>query len=287
MERRGIRTERGDINRAIEIKNTEIRQLRARIIKLDKWIAEEAKNSKPPTLADVITNILNKRGLHHLQAAAKVLVFLQNNGVQDVAGLENMVQSMYGKINSLREDLTPINRRIKTLEEHIRHSGNFKKYRKIAEKQDALYAEYKTLSQQGLFSKGKANKALEAAEDFSWKHLNALQDYENAEKYLRGVLQKRFDPGRMASRRVLESANGSIADSSADQPKKLPPIDMWRKELAAKTAERDVLYREYENLKSETQNVEQIQRSVKDILHSDTTEHLPERTGQKTWGMEL
>ncbi|MCL2457215.1 MAG: MobA/MobL family protein, partial [Defluviitaleaceae bacterium] len=40
MEQRGIRTERGDQNREIEITNREIRQLRVRIIKLDKWIAD-------------------------------------------------------------------------------------------------------------------------------------------------------------------------------------------------------------------------------------------------------
>ena len=54
MEKRGIRTERGDMNRAIEITNKEIKQLRARINHLTKWIAEEAANDTPPTLADAL-----------------------------------------------------------------------------------------------------------------------------------------------------------------------------------------------------------------------------------------
>jgi len=55
MEQRGIRTERGNINREIEITNKEIRQLRARMNKLSDWLKEEAENPTPPTLYDVIS----------------------------------------------------------------------------------------------------------------------------------------------------------------------------------------------------------------------------------------
>jgi len=50
MERRGIRTERGDINREIEVTNQKLRQLKARINKLTVWLKEEADNPTPPTL---------------------------------------------------------------------------------------------------------------------------------------------------------------------------------------------------------------------------------------------
>ncbi|MDR0288397.1 MAG: hypothetical protein LBI03_11925 [Clostridiales bacterium] len=78
--------------------------------------------------------------------------------------------------------------------------------------------------------------------------------FDAAEKYLRGVLQGRFDP------------------------KKLPPITKWRDELDAKTADKETLYREYEKLKGETTNVEKIKRSVTEILHSETLERTPKRT---------
>lgn len=45
MERRGIKTERGVINREILITNSQIKQLKARIIKLQNWI-DEKTNSK-------------------------------------------------------------------------------------------------------------------------------------------------------------------------------------------------------------------------------------------------
>jgi ATP-dependent exoDNAse (exonuclease V) alpha subunit len=66
MERRGISTDRGNLNREIEITNSQLRQLRARIIKLTDWLKDAAANTAPPTLADVIqskkNNNANKYG---------------------------------------------------------------------------------------------------------------------------------------------------------------------------------------------------------------------------------
>jgi len=83
--------------------------------------------------------------------------------------------------------------------------------------------------------------------------------FENAEQYLRDVLQERFDP------------------------KKLPPISKWQGELSAKTAEKDSLYQEYLALKDEAYKVEKIRASVKEILHNDS----PKQTRQKSWDAEL
>ena len=54
MEKRGIRTERGDLNREIEVTNKRLRQLKARISKLQGWLKAESETTKPPTLADYI-----------------------------------------------------------------------------------------------------------------------------------------------------------------------------------------------------------------------------------------
>jgi hypothetical protein len=283
MERREIRTERGNMNRQIEISNKEIQQLRARIIKLDKWIAEESANTKepdeqgrerserfprsgkfrtPPTLADIITNILYRQGQYgtsNLKAASQMLIFLQENKFSDLADLEQKVSSMYGKVNSLREDMKPLKRRIETLDNHLMHSENYKKYRKVRGQYDNLYAEYETLSKQtGLFAKSKAEKALKAANDYYEEHRPEIAMYDSADEYLRGVLQKRFDPKKL-------------------------PITKWQNERVEKISERAALYREYETLKTETQKVEQIKRSVTDILRSES----PERTQQKSRSMAL
>ena len=96
MERKGIRTERGDINREIEVTNQKLRQLKARINKLTVWLKEEAENLKPPTLADVIENILSRRsgGISNLKSAANMLNFLTSNNIQDMAGLDKIFSSI-------------------------------------------------------------------------------------------------------------------------------------------------------------------------------------------------
>ena len=53
MEKRGIRTERGDLNREIEVTNQRLRQLKARISKLQNWLKEEQANTEPPPLPTI------------------------------------------------------------------------------------------------------------------------------------------------------------------------------------------------------------------------------------------
>ena len=61
MEKRGIRTERGDLNREIEVTNKRLRQLKARISKLQNWLKEETQNTELPTLAACIQGILSRK----------------------------------------------------------------------------------------------------------------------------------------------------------------------------------------------------------------------------------
>jgi TolA-binding protein len=263
MERRGIRTERGDMNRAIEITNNEIRQLRARITKLEKWIAKESVKMEQPSLADVITEILHRQGqsgLTRIRNAAEVLVFLQRNDIYDMEDLERKVDAMQGDVHRLLEDMKPLNRRIGTLKEHIRQSENYKEHRKLKRQYDVLYTTYTTArNATGFLAERKAKKALEAANDFYESNRAGLILFDSAEKYLRDVLQERFDP------------------------KKRPPITKWRDELAAKAAKKETLYREYTKLKEETANVERIKRSITEIFNSE----IPRRTPAQTHGVEL
>ena len=267
MEKRGIRTERGDMNRQIEITNSEIKQLRARINKLNKWIADESTNMTPPTLHDVIVEILTKQGqsgLTRLKAASQMLIFLKQNNIADIADLGKMVSSMSSKLVSINEDRKKVQRRIDTLKTHIEQSENFKNHRKKKVQYDKLYAEYRSIKKAGGFlSERKAQKALDAANEYREDNRPYLALYDNADKYLRDVLQDRFDL------------------------KKSPPITMWRQELATRTSENDALYREYLALKDETLKVEKIRASVREIMQAELTKAQPEQTPQKSWGAEL
>jgi hypothetical protein len=263
MERKGIRTERGDHNRQIEITNREIRRLRARIGKLADWLKEEAANTKPPTLADVLDEIFSRQGqsaLTRLRNGVDIFNFLHGNNIADIADLDNKVNAMHRNLNSTSDEVKKVERRIKTLKEHISQSGYYKEHRSLRRQYDKLYAAYEeTKKATGVFAERKAQKALEAANEFYEANRTGLTLFDTAEKYLRGVLQERFDP------------------------KKLPPISAWEKQLAGKLAEKDALYQQYYKLKDDTYKIEKIRASVKAILHNDA----PEQTPSRTRGMEI
>ena len=270
MELRGIHTERGDQNRLIDITNKQIRQLRARINRVSDWLAEEAANPSPPTLYDVIDEILHRQeqsSLNRLRNAAEMLCFLQSNDITDMEDLQKKINGMYIKTNAMIADLKKVERRIGTLKEHLMHSENFKTHRKTKAQYDKLYAEYKKLkNEKSFFAERKTQKALDAANAYREEFRPQLALYNNADKYLRGVLQSRFDPA------------------------KLPPIAKWRDELATLVVGKNGLYQDYDRLKTETQKVEQFKRSIVNILHNEQEERLPQKQQewrlQKSRGME-
>lgn len=139
MEKRGIRTERGDLNREIEVTNQKLRQLKARIGKLRDWLKEEAESTAPTTLADYIQDILKRKAqegksdvsqsLYNLKDAANMLNFLTANNIMDMAGLDEKFSSMIGEQMDIRDKLKPIERRLATLKKHIEQVDIYMKYK--------------------------------------------------------------------------------------------------------------------------------------------------------------
>lgn len=170
MERRGIATERGNLNRQIEISNQEIRMLRARINKLEKWLADEPQTAAP-NLQDVFAAILSGgedktryRKITDLKTAAKVLAFLQTNGITELSQLQETVSDMRGRFNSVSDKLKKTERRLNTLDEHIRNGENYRKHR-------AIYQQYQ-------------NEKPKKRDAFYQAHASGIILYEAAKKYL-------------------------------------------------------------------------------------------------------
>ncbi|MDR2571258.1 MAG: MobA/MobL family protein [Oscillospiraceae bacterium] len=249
MEKCGIRTERGDMNREIKLTNRKIRELKARIAKLEKWLDEETAKDNTPTLYDVLDNILSKQGqskIIRLQNASEMLNFLQENNIETIEDLEKKVKTMDDKTCFVHEELKKTDRRIKTLNEHIRQSEYYKAGRKYKWQYDILNSEHKTAkNSKSLLAKRKAQKALDKVNAYYEANRTDLTLYNAAEKYLREVMQKHFDPIKM------------------------PPITKWKKELSEKTAAKAKLSGGYNTLRDETKKIERIQRSVKEILRSE------------------
>ena len=174
MERKGIATERGNKNREIVVTNKQLRQLRARIKHLTDWLKEANAPATPPTLANVLQSILNGDGQQERNAripektAARVLGFLQENNISTLPALRRKVYAMQNQLDDIRGSMKYIERRVNTLDEHIRQGEIYLKHRE-------LYAEYQQL---------KPRK--QAA--FYEAHRAELMAFEAAKRYLDACL---------------------------------------------------------------------------------------------------
>lgn len=237
MDKRGIRTERGNLNREIEVTNQKQRQLKAHISKLQSWLKKEAANTEPPTLAEVIQGILSRReqtgkpgcytAVNNLKAATKMLNFLQENQIMDMDGLTGKMAGMFKEQREISEKLKPIDRRLKTLDGHISNAERYLQYRDI-------YRKYKQ-------QKPKKQEAFYEA------HRMELTHFEAAERYLNDVM------------------NGRTGI----------PLKAWKAEQEKLTAERKKLSRRYSTLKDEVKETEQIRKGVYSILREENRKEQP------------
>jgi hypothetical protein len=264
MERRGIVSERGNINREIAVTNSQLKQLRARINKTKTWL-DEKRNDTPPSLYDTLDAILkneNRSAIANLKLAAKTLVFIQENHISDLGALADKVGEMQRDYSGVYAQIRKAERRVTTLDKHLEQSANFKKYWGVKAHYDKLTADVDVAKKAtGLFAKSKAEKAHAAAQDFYETHSSEITMFRAAEKYFKGVLQKRFDP------------------------KQLPPIKRWQSEREACKQELGGLYSEYRRYKDEVQDAETIKRFAANLMVPDEPREQKQKT--KTWEVEI
>lgn len=177
MEQRGIRTELGNRNRDVAVTNKQMGQLRARIKKLTNWVYSQPIQNAP-TMAEMLNGIAGGQKLKSrwkqiadLQAAAKALIFVNQNGISDIEQLADMVMKIHKKQYDLAGAIKSDERRLGTLGKHLanvdiynQHKAIYKKYRELDPKKRAVYAE---------------------------KHADEIRQYEDARQYLKGVLNGR------------------------------------------------------------------------------------------------
>jgi hypothetical protein len=249
MERRGIVTDRGNINRDIAVSNSQLKQTRARIERLYKW-TDEVKSKTPPTLYDVITSLLDnpdKSKLTNLKIAAEMLDFMLVNNVRTLPALADKVAVIRQDFNRIRNDMKAADKRLKTLGTHIEKCKNFTEHRGVNAGYQAKLAAAQTAAKEtGFFAKSKAEKARQEAQDFYETHRSEIDIYRSAEKYLRDTLQSRFDPKKVKA-----------------QQKK------WEDEITAKQAEQHKLYSDYHKLTDELKEAETLKRFAIKLMIPD------------------
>jgi hypothetical protein len=177
MEKRGIKTERGDVNRSIADMNKEIRQTKARIKKVKTWLYSQPIQNAPSFL-DIIKNIADVKNLDNdwkriasLKTQASVLVFLQDNNINSMEQFVDKVTKISEGLQAVSVEIKKSDRRLDTLEQHLSQVEIYKQRK-------AIYRKYKELD-------GKKANA------FYDKHFEAIQEYDAANKYLKAVLNGR------------------------------------------------------------------------------------------------
>jgi hypothetical protein len=232
IERKGIRTERGDINRAIAITNREYRQVRARIHKLKNWLYKQPINA--PSMGEMmnaITRGLNFKSrwktISDLKTAARVLIFIQRNGFSgddSVVKLADKITELYQRQFDLGGEIKGKERRISKLNEHLSHVDAYNEHR-------AVFKKYKQLD-------------LKKRGAYKEKHAGAISKYEIALDYLKAHLNGR--------EQIPEKA--------------------WRAERENLLNERYVLVDEFYTLKEDVRIVEVLQRGAENIMQEITPE---------------
>jgi hypothetical protein len=156
--------------------NSKLRQINARLKKPETWKVDLL--TSPPTLYEAFSAmskyekpLTNRQGINSVQSMSQTLLFFDKYGIETVADLSRAVSKMRGDYAKVRSDLRKNERRVATLDEHLKHSESFKVNRKVASHLDRLSAEVRTIEKSGgFFAKSKADKAHRAAQSYCDSH---------------------------------------------------------------------------------------------------------------------
>ena len=174
MEKRGIRTDKGEVNRQIAADNKLLKEIKARITRLYRW--SKAETEKPQTQQSSLTVLRETQQqlnasrtrtgkIRALQESAALFSFLQANGIQSMQQLHEKIADMNTRYYDLRREIVKAERRIAVLTE--------------CGEMWAQYNEYKTVHKQ------LARVKPEKRELFEQRHSRELILYDAAARYLK------------------------------------------------------------------------------------------------------
>ena len=146
MEAKGIRTDKGDLNRFIQKTNALLREAKEKIAALIGWLKDvkaELARPQPPTLNDLLAlhcanrnkgAYSNKAKNANLQRYAEAFSFLQSKKLYTVDDLETTLHAMQDKIDTLKKSASSKQARIKEVDELLRMVDYYKSGKPAADK---------------------------------------------------------------------------------------------------------------------------------------------------------
>ena len=257
MEKKGIATEKGELNRNIQKANRLIREIRAQIGKLKEWIGElfKARETAPeqppqsPGLANLLMKYLSvqreksrkysqywqqQHAADELKTVAKVVSYLSEHGISTLDELDAALSSVSDQADAIREGMKAAEKRIKELQKLIEYGRNYTEYKPI-------HDELKKLKNGWTSKRDKYEEA----------HRAELTLWNAASRYLHASLPKGTKPPL--------------------------PISEWEKEYATLSGQRTAEYTKLKETRAEVAGLQNIRKCVDIALKADQ----PEQTRAK------
>lgn len=257
MEKKGIATEKGELNRNIQKANRLIREIRAQIGKLKEWIADlfkawETAPEQPqqsPGLANLLMKYLSvqreksrkysqswqrQHAADELKTVAKAVGYLSEHGISTLAELDAALSSVSDQADAIREGMKTAEKRMKELQKLIEYGKNYTEYKPI-------HDELKKLKNGWTSKRDKYEEA----------HRAELTLWNAASRYLHANLPK-----------------GT----------KSLPISEWEKEHATLSGQRTAEYTKLKETRAEVAELHNILKCVDIALKADQPEQTQSRT---------
>lgn len=216
MEKKGIVTERGELNRNIKAANRILREIRRLVRGLKDWIAElkerkaallealaEARaQASEPTIPQLLARYMEQRGEERADWTSKgklkgavsdfnkvqaAMEFLRQKEISTVETLDRQLDGISENAVAIRDSMRKAERRIKDIDTLLSHIENYEKYKPV-------YKEYAAIG----WKKQK--------EKFEEAHRGELDAYRAAARYVKTHLS-----GTSYSRKELEAERKDLA----------------------------------------------------------------------------
>ena len=234
MERRGISTDKGNVNRAISADNKLLKEIKARVTRLYNWSKEQA--AKPQGKESVMAQLWQARQemnqpatnygkVKSLKESAALFNFLQSHGITSMRELHEKIAAMNGAYYDLRGEITSAERRIAALTERLEMWAQYEQHKGTRRQLDGM----------------KPGKQ----EQFQQRHSAELALFNTASKYLANLK----------------------ATGEAVTPKP------WRAEAATLTTKKDGLYLEMRAMREEIKTVEQLRKAAEQLARTEQPKH--------------
>ena len=229
MEKKGIVTERGELNRNIKAANRILREIRRLVRGLKDWIAElkerktallealaEARvQASEPTIPQLLARYMEQRGEERADWTSKgklkgavsdfnkvqaAMEFLRQKEISTVETLDRQLDGISENAVAIRDSMRKAERRIKDIDTLLSHIENYEKYKPV-------YREYATIG----WKKQK--------EKFEEAHRSELDAYRAAARYVKTHL-----PGTSYSRRELGAERKDLAAALTGKREELEAV---------------------------------------------------------------